>query len=53
MLKKLLLLLFVLFFAYTFLLPAAIQKKQDEFKAAGAADTSVLDFLHADENQNR
>ena len=53
MFKKLLLLLLVLLAAYYVFLPAAIQKKQDEFQSAGVGDTSVLNLLHSDENQNR
>jgi hypothetical protein len=53
MFKKLLLLLLVLIAAYTIFLPELIQKKQDEFQAAGVGDTSVLNLLDPNENQNR
>lgn len=52
MIKKFLFLLLVLAFAYSFILPAAIENKQAELNAAGAADTSVLNFLHPDPDQN-
>lgn len=53
MFKKLLLLLLVLAFAYYLFLPELIQKKQDEFQSAGVGDTSVLNLLDPNENQNR
>jgi hypothetical protein len=52
MLKKLLLSLAVLFFAYYLLLPTALEKKQQEFNAAGVSDTSILDLLDADDHQD-
>ena len=53
MIKKLALLILVLFLAYYVFLPEAIQKKQEEFQAAGATNTSVLQFLDSDNYQNQ
>lgn len=52
MLKKILFFLLVFFLAYYLFLPALIDKKQEEFQAAGVGDTSVLDLLHPDQDQN-